>query len=217
MAGTVLYIGNKCFSSWSLRPWIALKAAGVVFEERLIRLRQPDTAEKIRAVSPHGKVPLLIHEGVSVWESIAIIEYVADTFPEAGLWPDSREAKAHCRSIAAEMHGGFVEVRKQWGMNLRRKPAHKPLEGDGIAQGARIEAIWAEARARFGAGGPYLFGRFSVADAMYAPVVTRFDRFGGELSPVTRAYCDAVLSHPAMRQWQREADAETWPEPDPNE
>lgn len=217
MSGLTLYTGNKCFSSWSLRPWIALKMAGLPFREEVIRLRQPDTKENILKVSPHGKVPLLVHGTRKIWESYAILEYLAEAFPEARLWPADADAKALCRSIAAEMHGGFADVRSQWGMNLRKCRMHKPLEGNAVAQGARIEAIWAEARATYGKGGPFLFGHFTVADAMYAPVVSRFHTYGGELAPATRAYCDAILATPAMQEWFSGAAAESWPEPDPNE
>jgi glutathione S-transferase len=217
MADLTLYIGNKCFSSWSLRPWMALKMAGIPFREEMIRLRQPDTKEKILKVSPHGKVPLLVHGQVKVWESLAILDYIADAFPQAKLWPEDPVARGLARSVAAEMHGGFADLRSQWGMNLRKPRTHKPLEAAAIAQGARIEAIWEESRTKHGAGGPFLFGHFSCADAMYAPVVSRFHTYGGELAPVTRAYCDAMLATPAMREWFADAAKESWPEPDPFE
>jgi glutathione S-transferase len=212
-----LFIGNKCFSSWSLRPWIALKMAGIPFTEQVIRLRQPETKAEILRHSPAGKLPLLVHGSRKVWESIAILDYLADAFPQAGLWPADGEARALARSVAAEMHGGFADLRGQWGMNLRKPRISKPLEGAAIAQGERIEAIWRECRARFGRGGPFLFGAFSNADAMYAPVVTRFHTYGGELAADTRAYCDTMLATPAMREWFAGAASETWPEPDPNE
>jgi glutathione S-transferase len=217
MADLKLYIGNKCFSSWSLRPWMALKMAGIAFVEEVIRLRQPDTKAKILKVSPHGKVPLLVHGEVKVWESLAILDYIADAFPQAKLWPADPVARGLARSVAAEMHGGFADLRNQWGMNLRKPRTHKPLVDAAIAQGARIEAIWEECRAKHGAGGPFLFGQFTCADAMYAPVVSRFHTYGGELSPVTQAYCDAMLATPAMREWFSDAAKESWPEPDPFE
>lgn len=217
MTDITLYIGNKCFSSWSLRPWMALKMAGIPFREEVIRLRQPETKANILKVSPHGKVPLLVHGKVKVWESLAILDYIADAFPQAKLWPADFEARGMARSVAAEMHGGFADVRNQWGMNLRKPRTHKPLEGAAIAQGARIEAIWEECRAKNGADGPFLFGQFTCADAMYAPVVSRFHTFGGELAPVARGYCDAMLATSAMREWMAGAAQETWPEPDPYE
>ncbi|MDP4823201.1 MAG: glutathione S-transferase family protein [Aestuariivirgaceae bacterium] len=217
MSDLTLYIGNKCFSSWSLRPWMVLKMAGIPFREEVIRLRQPETKANILKVSPHGKVPLLVHGSVKVWESLAILDYVADAFPQANLWPADLAARGMARSVAAEMHGGFADVRNQWGMNLRKPRTDKTLEGAAVAQGQRIEAIWEECRANYGAGGPFLFGQFSCADAMYAPVVSRFHTFGGELAPVTRAYCDAMLATSAMREWMAGAAQETWPEPDPYE
>jgi glutathione S-transferase len=212
-----LYIGNKCFSSWSLRPWIAMRHLGIPFEEGFVRLRTPETAANLARVSPAGTVPVLHHDGKVIWETLAILEYLNDLFPEKRLWPEDREARAFARSVATEMHSGFREVRYGWPMNLRRPRRHKPLDAEGERQRARIEAIWRECRDRYGDGGPFLFGDFTAADAMYAPVVTRFDTYGGELAPVTRDYVGAVLALPAMRQWYAEAAQETWPEPDPNE
>lgn len=217
MAKFQLFIGNKCFSSWSLRPWVALKHLGIEFEETLVRLRTPETAANLAKISPTGQVPVLIHDGRIVWETLAILEYLADLFPEAGLWPADIGARALARSVATEMHSGFREVRYGWPMNLRRPRAHKPLDAEGEKQRARIEAIWRECRQKHGQGGPFLFGHFSAADAMYAPVVTRFDTYGGDLAPDTRAYVDAVLATPAMKEWYAGAAAETFPEPSPDE
>ncbi len=212
-----LYIGNKCFSSWSLRPWVAMKHLGIPFEEGFVRLRTPQTAESLAKVSPTGLVPVLDHDGRIVWETLAILEYLNDLFPEKQLWPAELKARAFARSVATEMHSGFREVRYGWPMNLRRPKSHKPLDPEGERQRARIEAIWRECRERYGNEGPFLFGHFTAADAMYAPVVTRFDTYGGKLSSVTAAYVEAVLATPAMRQWYAEAAAETWPEPSPDE
>ncbi len=212
-----LYIGNKCFSSWSLRPWVAMKHLGIPFEEGFVRLRTPQTAESLAKVSPTGLVPVLDHDGRIVWETLAILEYLNDLFPEKQLWPAELEARAFARSVATEMHSGFREVRYGWPMNLRRPKSHKPLDEEGERQRARIETIWRECRERYGKEGPFLFGHFTAADAMYAPVVTRFDTYGGKLSPVTAAYVEAVLATPAMRQWYAEAAAETWPEPSSDE
>ena len=217
MANFQLYIGNKCFSSWSLRPWIALKVLGIPFEETLVRLRTPDTAANLAAISPTGQVPVLIHDGRTVWETLAILEYLADLYPDAGLWPADIGARALARSVATEMHSGFREVRYGWPMNLRRPKGHKVLDADGEQQRARIETIWRQCRAAHGQGGPFLFGHFTAADAMYAPVVTRFDTYGGTLAPDTRAYVDAVLATPAMQDWYAGAAAETFPEPGPDE
>jgi glutathione S-transferase len=194
----------------------------IPFEEVLVRLRTPETAANLAKVSPTGQVPVLVHKssnhtGGMVWETLAILEYLADLFPEKKLWPADIGARALARSAATEMHSGFREVRYGWPMNLRRPRAHKPLDAEGEAQCARIEALWRECREKHGKGGPFLFGHFTAADAMYAPVVTRFDTYGGDLAPDTRAYVDAILALPAMRQWYAEAAKEPWPEPGPDE
>jgi glutathione S-transferase len=212
-----LYIGNKCFSSWSLRPWLALKHHGIPFTEKFVRLRQPDTPQRLLEVSPSGRVPVLHHDGRVVWDTLAILEYLDELFPDKLLWPADTTARALARSVSAEMHSGFVEVRNQWGMNLRRQKAHKPLTEAGQKQANRIEQVWRDCRTRFGKNGPFLFGRFTAADAMYAPVVTRFDTYGGKLGPDTRAYVDAVLTLPDMKEWYAGAAAEPWPEPSPDD
>jgi glutathione S-transferase len=152
-----------------------------------------------------------------VWETLAILEYLAELFPDRGLWPADRAARRLARCVATEMHSGFRELRYGWPMNLRRPKALKALDGIAAEQAARIQALWRQCRAGHGAGGPFLFGRFTAADAMYAPVVTRFDTYGGALDGDIRAYVDAVLGTPAMRQWYAEAAAEPWPEPGPDE
>lgn len=159
---------------------------------------------------PNGEVRI-------VWETLAILEYLAELFPGKKLWPADIGARALARSAATEMHSGFREVRYGWPMNLRRPKGHKPLDAEGEAQRARIEGLWRECREKYGKGGPFLFGHFTAADAMYAPVVTRFDTYGGTLATDTRAYVDAVLSMPAMRHWYAEAAKEPWPEPGPDE
>jgi len=212
-----LYVGNKCFSSWSLRPWLALRHHGIPFTEKFVRLRQSDTPVRIAAISPSGRVPALRHDGRVIWDTLAILEYLAEVFPEIHLWPKDRGARAMARSVSAEMHSGFVEVRSQWGMNLRKPKAHKPLTEAGQKQAQRIEQLWRDCRNTFGQGGPFLFGGFSAADAMYAPVASRFDTYGGPLAPDTRAYVDAILALPAMQQWYAEAALEPWPEPSPDE
>ncbi|MER8602745.1 glutathione S-transferase family protein [Mesorhizobium sp. M1233] len=222
MAEFTLFIGNKCFSSWSLRPWLAMKHLKIPFEEGFVRLRTPETAANLARISPTGQVPVLNHrlpdgEVRIVWETLAILEYLAELFPEKKLWPADIGARALARSAATEMHSGFREVRYGWPMNLRRPKGYKPLDAEGEAQRARIEDLWRECREKHGKGGPFLFGRFTAADAMYAPVVTRFDTYGGTLATDTRAYVDAVLSMPAMRHWYAEASKERWPEPGPDE
>jgi glutathione S-transferase len=210
-----LFIGNKCFSSWSLRPWVAMKHLGIPFAEKFVRLRTPETARNLATISPTGQVPVLRHGALVVWETLAILEYLADLFPEKELWPADREARATARAVATEMHSGFREVRYGWPMNLRRPKSHKPLSAEGEAQRLRIEAIWRECLGR--SGGPFLFGDLSAADAMYAPVVTRFDTYGGELEPDIRSYVDTMLATGAMRDWYAGASAETFPEPGPHE
>jgi len=217
LANFQLFIGNKCFSSWSLRPWVAMKHLGMEFEETLVRLRTPQSAANLASISPTGQVPVLIHDGRVVWETLAILEYLADLFRDAKLWPTDLGARALARSVATEMHSGFRDVRNTWPMNLRRPKGHKPLGDEGERQRARIEAIWRECREKYGQAGPYLFGHFTAADAMYAPVVTRFETYGGELAPDTRAYVDAMLATPAMREWYAGAAAETFLEPSPDE
>jgi len=217
LAEFTLTIGNKCFSSWSLRPWVAMKHLQIPFEEGFVRLRTPQTFANLAKVSPTGLVPVLNHNGRIVWETLAILEYLADLFPEKTLWPSDIGARALARSVATEMHSGFREVRYGWPMNLRRPKGHKPLDAEGEVQRARIEAIWRQCREQYGKGGPFLFGHFTAADAMYAPIVTRFDTYGGELAADTRAYVDAVLATPAMQHWYAEAAKETWLEPGPHE
>jgi glutathione S-transferase len=183
----------------------------------VIRLRTPETAANLAKVSPTGLVPALVHGKAVVWETLAILEYLAELFPDRKLWPDDREARRLARCVAAEMHSGFLELRYGWPMNLRRPRAHKPLEGVAAEHERRIKALWRQCRAAHGASGPFLFGHFTGADAMYAPVVTRFDTYGGKLDDDIRAYVDAVLATPAMKQWYAEAAQEPWPEPGPDE
>lgn len=202
-----LHIGNKAYSSWSLRPWIAMKAAGLAFEENVIILRQPDTKARILAVSPNGKVPVLHDGDVIVPESIAILEYVAELAP--ALWPADREARAHARAIAAEMHAGFLPLRQRCATNFRRAPKCIAISDEVRANVERIVAIWTETRARHGAGGDFLFGTtFTNADAMFAPVVNRFHVYDIAVSPVARRYMDAVMATPMWRDWIDGAEAE---------
>jgi glutathione S-transferase len=205
-----LVIANKTYSSWSLRPWLMLRQAGIAFDEVVIPLGQPDTRERILAHSPAGRVPVLIDEAITVWDSLAILEYAAERWPAAGIWPAGREARAHARSIAAEMHSGFQALRGALPMNLGRRYGTRDRGAAVAADVARIGAIWREARDRFGAGGPFLFGAFSGADAMYAPVVTRFDTYAVPVDPVCRAYMDAILSLPAFTAWRDAALQEPW-------
>jgi glutathione S-transferase len=197
----ILVIGTKRISSWSLRPWLALKATGAPFEEVEIALRQPGTKAEILKWSAAGKVPVLIDDGHVVWDSLAICEYLAECFPAAGLWPDERSARAAARSVAAEMHAGFPVLRQQCPMDVRLDEALAEPGPELLAEIARVDALWSACRSHFGADGPFLFGRFTIADAMYAPVVTRFHTYHLPLGPVAAAYRDAVLAWPALAEW----------------
>lgn len=202
MSDLTLYIGNKAYSSWSLRAWLPLRHIGAAFEEVMIPLDEPGVrVPAIHAHSPTGKVPALRHGDLTVWESLAIGEYVAELFPEAGLWPEDRAARAVARAASAEMATGFAELRAALPMNVRRKVPSRPLPEPVARHAARIQELWRSCRSRWGAGGDFLFGRFSIADAMYAPVVTRFETYGVEVDAVARGYMDAVLGLPAMRAW----------------
>lgn len=210
MAKLGLVIGNKNYSSWSFRPWIALKVAGLPFTEEVIPLDEPGTRKAILAHSPAGRVPVLHHGKVTVWESLAILEYLADAFPEAGFWPRSRPARALARAVSGEMHSGFMALRSACPMNMRRP--RKPIDvSDAVkADVRRIEAIWRQCREAHGRGGKFLFGRFSNADAMYAPVVNRFDVYVFPVGRDTRAYMEAVMALPAWREWEEAGRAESW-------
>ena len=210
MAGLKLVIGNKNYSSWSMRPWLALRANDIPFEETFIPL-YTGAADKQRIldVSPAGKVPVLIDGDITVWDSLAIIEYIAERYPEKRLWPDDVAARAHARSVCAEMHSGFVALRNECGMNLHRPIRPVALSADALANVARVQEIWRECRTRYGAKGPFLFGRFGAADAMYAPVVHRFRTYAVEVTPETRAYMDTMIAMPAFQEWTRDGLAET--------
>jgi glutathione S-transferase len=208
-----LVIGNKNYSSWSLRPWMALTMAGIPFDETVIPLDQPNTAAKIARHSRAGRVPVL-HDGkVTVWESLAILEYLADRFPEKHLWPKSRAARAMARAIASEMHGGFAALRSSCPMNVRRPRRAIPLSDHVRSDVRRIEELWRETRRIHGKGGRFLFGRFGNADAMFVPVVTRFDTYAIDVAPDTQAYMDAVLNTEAFKSWKVAALKEKWTVP----
>ncbi|WJR81233.1 glutathione S-transferase family protein [Bradyrhizobium sp. NP1] len=211
MADLKLVIGNKNYSSWSMRPWLAMRAGNIAFEEIFVPLYTEDPADKARIVSfsRAGKVPVLIDGVIAVWDSLAIIEYVAERFPEARLWPEDRASRAHARSISAEMHSGFLPLRNECGMNLHRPVRAVALSDDARANIARIQEIWRECRERYGARGPFLFGAFSGADAMYAPVVHRFHTYAIEVSPEAQAYMATMMALPAFQEWTRDGLAET--------
>jgi glutathione S-transferase len=209
--GLHLIIANKNYSSWSLRPWLAMKVAGIAFEETLISLDAPDFKTRLVALSGGaGKVPLLIDGEIRVWESLAILEYLAEKFPGAALWPREAAARAHARSIASEMHAGFLPLRRQLPMNVRRPVIPRALEADAAADVARIDKIWNECRIRFGDSGPFLYGAFGAADAMYAPVVSRFHTYAVTVSATSAAYMRALMSLPAWRDWHEAAGREPW-------
>jgi len=205
-----LVIGNKNYSSWSMRPWIAMKAAGIPFEEVVIPLYLEGSREQILKYSPAGKVPILIDGDLAVWDTIAILEYLAERFPDAGLWPRDERARSLARSVSAEMHSGFQPLRQHCTMNLWLPPKPRPQPGDVLENMRRIETIWRDCRSRYGQGGPFLFGRFGAADAMYAPVVARFHNYGLPVQGDTLDYMRAVMALPAWREWYDAAMRETW-------
>lgn len=205
-----LIIGSKNYSSWSVRAWLALKMVGAKFEETVIQLDKPDTADLISAYSPSGLVPALKDGAVTVWDSLSIIEYLNERHPEAGLWPADAAARAQARSISAEMHSGFAALRRECPMNLRRTPSAVPLSDEVKASAAHIERIWADCRTiqEWGAGGPFLFGRISAADAVYAPVVSRFHIYKISVAAESRVYMDAVMALPEWSELMEAARAE---------
>ena len=204
----LLTMGNKNYSSWSLRPWLLMKHVGLEFAERVIPLDTPEFAREVTATSPTRRVPVLRHGSLLVWDSLAICEYACELAGRG--WPEAREARAVARAACAEMHSGFSILRSQWPMNARaigRRTAPNPERS---AEIARIENLWAECRARFGAGGPWLFGEYSVADAMYAPVVLRLRTYGATVRDATAAYMATVLADAHMLEWLAAAAAESW-------
>jgi glutathione S-transferase len=211
-----LVIGNKNYSSWSLRPWLMLKHAGAPFEEELIPLEQPDTAARIAQVSPAGRVPVLIDGALTVWDSLAIGEYLHEKFPLARLWPENPAARAVARSVSAEMHSSFQDLRNDLSMRLRSVLAPRKLRPEVAANIARIIALWTDCRARFGAkaGGSFLFGSFTIADAMYAPVVSRFRTYAVELTGPAKDYAAAVWALPSFQEWQAAAQKEAYTAPE---
>jgi glutathione S-transferase len=207
MTDGTLYIGQRRYSSWSMRGWLAVKLARLDVAVRMIRFERPGPTRAIAEVSPNGLVPLLEHNGALVWESLAICDYCAEIEPS--LWPADRVARANARSISAEMHAGFRDLRMAMWMNLGRDFAGLGRTLGALQDIARIEALWADTRARFGGGGPFLFGaRFGAADAMFAPVVARFLGWGPEVSAETSGYCAAVRRHPLVEEWYDEASRE---------
>ena len=205
-----LIIGNKNYSSWSLRPWIAMTAKGIAFDEVVIPFDTDEFKQYVGNLSGTGKVPVLIDGDIKIWESLAILEYLAEKFPDAGLWPKDVAARAQARVLANEMHAGFQALRGHLPMNVARRIIKRDLPPPVMANVERIEALWADCRARFGSGGPFLFGAFGAADAMYAPVVSRLHTYDVDVGAGTRVYMDAMMALPAWRQWSAAAVKETW-------
>ncbi|HEU5135982.1 MAG TPA: glutathione S-transferase family protein [Steroidobacteraceae bacterium] len=204
----LLIMGNRNYSSWSLRPWLLMKHLDLAFAERLIPLDTPEYARDAETVSPTRRVPVLRHGALVVWDSLAICEYACELAGRG--WPAQREARAIARAACAEMHSGFSILRSQWPMNARATGRTTPPNPERQAEIARIESLWAECRSRFGAGGPWLFGEYSVADAMYAPVVLRLRTYGATVRESTAAYMATVLDDGHMRDWVAAAAAESW-------
>jgi glutathione S-transferase len=209
MSDLRLIIGNKNYSSWSLRPWILLKHLGLPFSETLLPLDQPAFKDQVEQYSPSGRLPVLLHGGLAIWDSLAICEYLAELTGRG--WPVEREARAVARSVAAEMHSGFGNLRAEWPFNARQRNKHTPMTPGLQADMDRVEEIWTDCRSRFGKDqGPWLFGEYSAADAMYAPVVSRFNTYGAPLTEVSRWYMAAALEDPAMQEWLVAARSEPW-------
>jgi len=203
-----LIIGNKNYSSWSLRPWIAMKATGIAFEETVISLEAKDFKARILDLSGAGKVPVLLDGDIRVWESLAILEYLAENFPAARLWPEGAAARAQARAVASEMHAGFAPLRRQLPMNMWRPVKARALDAEAAANVARIDEIFSVCLTK--SGGPFLFGSFGAADAMFAPVVSRFHTYAVDVSAAARGYMNAVMALPAWHEWRAAALREPW-------
>ena len=208
MAEFTIYIGDKNYSSWSLRGWLMLKATGAAFAEEMIPLDQAQTRSGILRHSPSGKVPALRHGAVVIWESLAIGEYLAECFPAVRLWPEAVPARALARAVSAEMHAGFAALRRHLPMNIRASYPDRGVTPEVQTEIDRIIALWRDCRTRFGAGGAFLFGRFTIADAMFAPVVSRFRTYDVALDAAAERYCEAVWAHPPMAEWAEAARRE---------
>lgn len=206
-----LLIANKLYSSWSLRPWLLMTALGIPFDEMVVPLYMPDSKARILDVSPNGKVPCLTDGDIKVWESLAVVEYLAERFPDKGVWPKDRAARADARAVSSEMHAGFQALRSACPMNLGKRFEPRDDLGSDVADNLRrFEGLVSDARRRFGKGGDFLYGAFCAADAMYAPLATRLDTYQLRLAPQTRAYVDAILKHPAFVAWRTAALQEPW-------
>lgn len=204
----ILYIGNKNYSSWSLRPWIGMSVAGIAFEERLVPFDMKAGNPAFKAFSPNGQVPVLVDDGVTVWQSLAILDHVARKHPDAGLWPDDPASHSRAVAMGCEMLGSFFALRGTCPMNMRRPRAAITLTPAILKDVARIEAMWGECLQA--SGGPFLFGHFTIADAMYAPVVNRLDVYAHEVNATTHGYMERVKALPAWQAWEAAGRAEPW-------
>jgi glutathione S-transferase len=205
----LLVIGDKNLSSWSLRPWLLLRQFNVAFEEARLSLDTPEFYERIHRYSPSGRVPVLNHDELVVWDSLAICEYVNETFLDGAGWPRDRAARARARSVSAEMHSGFGDMRRFMPVNCRKRVLHFTPPPEALRDVERVTELWRECRGRSAGQGPFLFGEFSIADAMFAPVVSRFVTYGVKVGPVERDWMDAMLALPALQEWLKAAEAET--------
>ena len=205
----ILIIANKNYSSWSMRPWVLARQAGIALEEIQLKLDRDTNVIGIEPYSPTRKVPVLVVDGEPVWDSLAICETLAELHPDKQLWPAAPGARRVARSICAEMHSGFQGLRSAMPMNLRGRHPGKGRNAQSEKDIARVIEIWTACRSRFGAGGDFLFGRFGIADAFYAPVVTRFRTYAVPLPPPAQAYADAVQELAAVREWSDAARRET--------
>jgi glutathione S-transferase len=209
MTQLTLVIGNKNYSSWSLRPWLLMKQLELEFEEIIIPLYTSEATSQLQRYSPSKKVPVLLHNNITVWESLAICEYLAETFPYLPCWPENKTARALARSISTEMHSGFQVLRQNMPMNCRNR-----YPGKGLALGvekdiSRITDIWKECKQKFGTNGNFLFGDFTIADAMFAPVALRFITYNVKLDPISQNYVESILALPAIQNWITDAKSET--------
>ncbi|MEM7044818.1 MAG: glutathione S-transferase family protein [Pseudomonadota bacterium] len=207
---TRLVIGNKNYSSWSLRGWLAAKQAGLDFEEVFVNLGETNFKEQLRRHSRAGKVPVLIHDELEVWDTLAIIEYLAETCPDAGLWPSDPAARARARSVSAEMHSSFTALRSAMPMNIRRSLPGEGRNAEVQMDILRITEIWRDCRSAAEGSGDFLFGAWSAADAMYAPVASRFKTYAVELDETSGGYAEAVLGSAWFKEWEAEALKEPW-------
>jgi glutathione S-transferase len=205
-----LIIGNKNYSSWSFRPWLAMKVAGIAFDETVIPLHTAEFETRLKELGGSGRVPVLIDGDVRIWESLAILEYLAEKFPAASLWPEHAAVRADARAIASEMHAGFSALRRDLPMNVARPVKFRALDDHAAKDVARIDSIWNECRNKYGAGGAFLFGSFGAADAMFAPVVWRLHTYAVEVSSTALSYMHAMMSLPAWQEWRDAARRESW-------